>query len=478
MKSIRFTTTWLTFAGVSLLGLALCSAAYLVARKILIDNFDRDLLLEFQNVASVARVWPDGDFYIDIDFDVATQYNSGGSRIFQVWSADGKEIVDQSPMLEEENRRLSYPPRPADKKPYFFDLQDKHPARAIFQKVDAQWGWIEEQPDLKVSEHVQGMEVQLLVARERTSLDQSLALLRNWMLAIAAILPALTFLIVYLTIGRGLKPLRELTTKVSAIRSSGEKLEADLHWPQEITPVAETLNALLKRLDFTLQRERRFTSDAAHELRTPLAELRIATDIALRAQQNQERLLTAVRHANHLSHSMANLVNSMLLLARFQSGSSKPENTPINVAALFDEQRQRIHALANKRGLTVQAEAPNTLIITSDKGLLTTIMANLFTNAVEYAPLESTVALSLSASACGFALETRNTAPDLTHEDLERLFHPFWRKGESRSQRDHYGLGLAIVQEAAACLALELDVALEKENVLRIRVSSRITETI
>ncbi|MEJ2612612.1 MAG: HAMP domain-containing sensor histidine kinase [Candidatus Thiodiazotropha sp.] len=443
-----------------------------MSREILIDNFDRDLLLEFQNLASVARVWPNNDFYVDIDFDVATQYNSGGTRIFQVWNENGSEVIDQSPMLEDENRRLAYPPRPATNKPYFYNLVDHYPARAIFQMIDTQWGWAGKQQEREATKKSKSMVVQLLVVRERTSLDHSLNLLLNWMLNIAAILPVLTFFIVYFTIGKGMQPLRDLTTKVSAIRCSEEKLPTSDHWPTEISPVTDTLNALLKRLDLTLQRERRFTADAAHELRSPLAELRTATDIALRASDNKERLLIAVRQANELSHSMANLVNSMLLLARFESGMSTLDISTVNLVEILEAQYQRIQSLAKKRQITLITEAPTVLTTASDKGLLEIIISVLLTNAAEYAPLNSIVKIILLTTDNGFTLITENLAPDLAEDDLDKLFHPFWRKGKSRGEKDHYGLGLSIVQEAANCLKLAVNTDLSEDKRLHICVTS------
>ncbi|MEJ2407276.1 MAG: histidine kinase dimerization/phospho-acceptor domain-containing protein [Candidatus Thiodiazotropha sp.] len=473
MRSIRFTTTWLTFVGVSLVGLALCTTSYFVSKNILIENFDGDLLLEFQNIASVARTWPDGDFYVDIDFDVATQFNKGGSRNFQVWNESGDEIIDQSPMLEEEDRRLDYPPKSALDTPYFFDLEDHYPARAVFQLIDTQWGWVEEQPDLVVDEKTKSMRVQLLVVRERTSLDRSLTHLRNWMLLIAAIIPIVTFVIVYITIGQGLSPLRKLARQVNAIQSSTEKLDPTALWPAEISLVVDMLNGLLHRLELTLIRERRFNADVAHELRSPLAELRLATDIALRSQNSHERLLTAAHQANDLSHSMADLVNSMLLLARFQTGGAKPEIESIDLSPIYERQCQTILHAAGARNLIVVMHKPGGLIFDSDRGLFSRILSILFSNAVAYAPAGSIVKLMLIRNASGFRILSVNRAPDLAQDDLDKLFQPFWRKGESREQRDHFGIGLAIVKEAAICLNLVVSAELDSDQQLSIIISSK-----
>ena len=477
MRSIRFTTTWLTFLGVSLLGLALCFSTYWIARTALVRQFDHDLLLEFQNLASVARVWPDEDFYVDLDFDVATQYNSGGSRLFQVWDEDGNEVIDQSPMLEEQDYRLSYPPEQVRDVPDYYDLilPDGRAARAVFQRINTQWGWVEKQPDLDVAEAIKSTVVQLLVVRERNSLNQSLAMLRHWTLAVALLLPMLCFVVVRTAVGHGIRPLRQLANDVSAIRHSHEKLNLPAEWPAEITPVAGTVNALLERLDDILQRERRFTADVAHELRTPLAELRTATDVALRSSgdhenfsHHPERLLTAVRQANELSRSMADLVNSMLLLARFQSGQSQPQRAEVNLSEQINRQISAVEAKIGSRGIRLTANVPEDIRVCSDERLLAIILSNLLTNAAEYTPPDCQISLRLATVGNHIKLIISNPAPGLNDSDIEQLFQPFWRKGESRTQRDHYGLGLAITREACLSLGVQLDARLDQADLLSI----------
>ncbi|BES73374.1 sensor histidine kinase [Marinobacter nanhaiticus D15-8W] len=488
MKSIRATTTWLTFFGVSLLGFALCGSTYWIAREALLEQFDQDLSLEFQSLASVSRVWPDGDFYVDLDFDVATQYNHGGTRLFQVWNETGDKVIDQSPLLEEVNQRLSYPPKPPGHDPYFYNLNlpDGTPARAVFQRIDAQWGWVEKQPDLVVDDSVERTAVQLLVVRERKSLDSALSLLQRWSLAIAGLLPALCFLVVRSTVGRGIQPLGQLAGEVDAIRTSSEQLSPPATWPREISPVVETLNALLDRLEQHLKRERRFTADVAHELRTPLAELRTATDIALYIRaaqlpdstwddidaQRAERLLNAVKQANQLSHSMADLVNAMLLLARFQSGQSVPERKPVRVDRLVAQHIESLRTRAEQRSLRLDTTIPEEITTETDQGLLTIILANLIGNAVAHAPPYSSVALCLRPAGTSFDLTLTNPAPSLEQADLAQLFEPFWRKGASRSERDHYGLGLAITREACLSLDLSLKADLDNRHTLTITLSS------
>lgn len=466
MKSIRSTTTWLTFIGVSILGIVVCTSAYWIAKQILIKNFDQDLLIELQNVSGVSRVWSDDDFYVDIDFDMATQFNIGGSRLFQVWSAgqdlgDYLEVLDRSPMLEELDIELPYPVMAIQAAPYFYNLNfpNGQPGRAVFKRTTAPWAIDETKPDVEEFD----AKIDIVVARERQSLDSSIAILFRWMFIIAAIVPLVSFFIVYFAIGLGMAPLKLLTRKMSDIKTSGEHIPADNIWAEEITPVVNTFNKLLTRLEKGMQRERRFTGDLAHEMRTPLAELRIATDIALRAN-TKERLVTAVQQVNTLSHSIAELVNGMLLLTRIQSDNHALTLTPVDIAPLFQQQCERIHKRTAQRTIQVIKTAPKVLVVETDLVLLTTIFSNLINNAVEHSPSNSELTLSLEKKGLGFRFSVSNLAPDLESPDLDHLSEPFWCKEQSRNTSNHFGLGLSIVHEAITCLNLELKVDLTKDK--------------
>ena len=469
------TATLLTFIGVSFLGIIVCTSVYLVAKQILTKNFDQDLLIEFQNISGVSRVWPDGDFYVDIDFDAATQFNAGGSRLFQVWSAgeelgDYLEALDRSPMLEELDIELPYPVKHIQTSPYFYNLTcpDGLPARAVFMRTNTQWV-VDENADIE--EH--DIKIDIVVARERVSLDSSISMLFHWMLIIAAIFPVASFIIVYYAIGFGMSPLKTLAVKISRIESSNEKILTGNHWVKEVAPVVDTFNQLLDRLEKGMQRERRFTGDLAHEMRTPLAELRIVTDVALRAD-DKARLVKAVEQVNRLSHSIAELVNGMLLLTRIQSDNSQLILVSVNIFPLFYLHYESIQKRALTRAINVVVNTPQTLIVKTDSVLLTVIFSNLINNAIEHAPEKSDVFLCLKKYGSGFQLSIGNFAPDLTNEDLIHLQEAFWCKEQSRHSGKHFGLGLAIVEEAVTCLNLEFKVSLSADKHITFVCQSRI----
>ena len=467
--SIRQQTTWAVVASISVLTTLFCVANYWVNRAILVHNFDEDLLLEFQSISSVARIWPDGDFYIDLDFDVATQYNTGGSRYFQAWDSELTDVIDRSPFIESTDSQWPLPTPTVTSEPVFSNMTvDEKSVRVVIQTIDAQWGWAEQEPDLEVADDIQDFSLVLMVGRDRDSLNNALFELGVWTALIGLTLVALSWAIVNHLVTRGMKTFALMSNKIEKIATTEESIPVD-DWPDEIQPVVTTLNQLLARIDASVQRMRRFTADAAHELRTPLAELRLVTDVALRTPDNNERIRDAVQQANQLSHSMANMVNAMLHLARFQSGRHHSPRTDVSI-----DMRQFIQTvldqhmpLLSQRNQRVLFESARPLTRMLDADLCHIIFSNLISNATAYAPEGTTVRIALASTENGFVFTLENKVENIEPDDLEHFTQPFWRKGESRHQRDHVGLGLALVSEASQLMNLSLRFSLTDAHTLR-----------
>jgi two-component system sensor histidine kinase QseC len=443
-------------------------------RSILVHNFDEDLLLEFQSITSVSRIWPDGDFYVDLDFDIATQYNEGGNRYFQAWNSSLTEVIDRSPFIESTDSQWPLPVAQLSAEPVFANITvgDKS-VRVVIQKVDAQWGWVEQQPDLEVADDVKEFSLVLMVGRDRDSLSKALFELRVWTLLVGMTLVIFNWVIVNVLVARGMKMFVRMSDRIDKIATTDDTLPEDDSWPEEIKPVVETLNQLLSRIDTTVQRMRRFTGDAAHELRTPLAELRLVTDVALRSTENQERLVEAVAQANHVSHSMANTVNAMLQLARFQSGHYQFQASQMSIeltSFIQDIVRQQTHAMSEKNQQVI-FEPKVAFTRELDVDLSRMIFNNLMSNAINYAPEGTVIRIELEPTAKGYFFVIENEAVNIEQADLVHFTEPFWRKGESRHQRDHVGLGLALVNEACQVMNLSMQFSLINTHRLRCTIT-------
>lgn len=471
--SIRKQTTRRVVLGISGLVAVFCIANYFVIRSVLIHSFDDELLHEFQSVSSVSRVWPDGDFYVDLDFDIATQYGEGGSRYFQAWDSSLTFVIDRSPYIENTDSQWPLPVVALGEAPVFVNMNvDNKSVRAVLRRIPAQWGWVEQQPNLEVADEVKGYSLVLMVARDRSPLSHTLLELALWMSALGLASVGLSWFIVSSLVSRGMKTLGVIADRIENIASTEDFVSPDEQWPEEIKPIAETLNRLLSRIDATVQRMQRFTDDAAHELRTPIAELRLVTDVALRAPDNPERAKEAILQMNEVSYAMANTVNAMLDLARFQSGyhRSRLSSIDVDVASVIQEVISQTAEVAHKRHLQVVYDAPDLFQRRMDLDLTKLIFRNLIGNAIAYASEETVVRIELNKTENGFVLVIQNEVTNLNADDLEHLTEPFWRKGASRHQRDHVGLGLALVKEACQLMNLSLQFTLADTHVLQCKV--------
>ncbi len=267
---------------------------------------------------------------------------------------------------------------------------------------------------------------------------------------------ALTALLVFrlvigLVVRRGLSPLRALTSEVEHLDTAPGSRVRETGMSRETAPVAAALNTLLARSDQTLERERRFSENAAHELRTPLAEIRVIADVARRLGTTQAAA-DAVQDIAQSAAQMDAVLSALLRISRRTMESERHPPTPFDTASLaaVAERALRRHAeaLAQRRVRTTLDAGPARSLI-GDAAAIGTILSNLIDNAAEYTPEGGTISVGIAADDHALTLQVRNAPVTLTQSDIERMFEPFWRKDPTRGRGEHSGLGLPIVRAMA-----------------------------
>ncbi|EKO3386300.1 hypothetical protein OMA36_002583, partial [Vibrio fluvialis] len=173
MRSIKESTIYISAISVSFVMIVFSLFGYFTFKNELEMQFNNDLKNEFNSLASVARVFPNGEFFVDLDFDMATQYSLGGSRLFQVWDKSNVEILDQAPAIESSGEYISYPLKIDDKSNYFYDfkLKNGRSLRGLIKTIDAQL--VQESPEIKELND-RNLEIKLLVARDLEPLENTL----------------------------------------------------------------------------------------------------------------------------------------------------------------------------------------------------------------------------------------------------------------------------------------------------------------
>jgi two-component system sensor histidine kinase QseC len=387
-------------------------------------------------------------FLREFDDDVATEF-------FQVFDEEG-DSVERSDSLGKEDlpRRLG-----TLREPLFWNLAlpNGEPGRAIGIRFEPQ--------PRRREDRDRDAEAGVVVAAGRRELDATLVDLRNILLGGGASLLGLTVLVVPLVLRRGLRPLNAMAERAAHIDAGSLETRFPVEpMPLELQPIAGRLNDVFARLEESFERERRFSSDLAHELRTPLAELRTQAEVALKWPE--ERTAAADRAVLEIALHLERLVTHLLALGRAEQAQLEPQANAVQIPAAVGSILQSLAARASARGLEVEQSGPAALEITTDAVLFKSIAGNLLENAIAHAPAGSSVRVSWARNGERFRLEVANPAGDLGREDLAHMFERFWRRDRARTGSDHVGLGLALSRSFARVLGLELEAELDEGGVL------------
>lgn len=258
-------------------------------------------------------------------------------------------------------------------------------------------------------------------------------------------------------VGRGMKPLIELGAQVQRLDAAnlGEPLVlADP--PLELRPLVARLDDLRGRLSRSFERERRFSSDVAHELRTPIAELRVLAEVALRYPPQEGESREFYNDALRTTLRMEHLAEQLLALARLEGSGAAPRFGRLRLLP-------GVLAVVARRdaGDACSVEVPEEAEVLTGATLFELLLDNVIGNALDHRTPDTPVAIAAAPVAAGWRLASRNLTAELEPGDLEHLFERFWRKDGARSGDRHSGLGLALVRSIAEVLGIEVAISLE-----------------
>jgi two-component system OmpR family sensor kinase len=256
----------------------------------------------------------------------------------------------------------------------------------------------------------------------------------------------------YVIAGGAVEPIERLINEVEAItdgRSLHRRLPSDLG-NDELSRLGSTLNAMIVRLETSFGALRRFTADASHELKTPLTVLRADVERAMHPNAAGSEAMQALEEALHETTRMADLVDSLLTLARADEGRFDLHREPVPLGPLVRDVYETAVILGEEAGLAVSMAVLEEGVVGGDARRLRQLFLNLVTNAIKYTPRGGRVELSLSQRVGGeIAFTVRDSGIGIAAADLPHVFERFWRADRARSrggERSGFGLGLAISQ--------------------------------
>ena len=195
----------------------------------------------------------------------------------------------------------------------------------------------------------------------------------------------------------------------------------------------------------SFERERTFSANLAHEMRTPLAELRAITEIALKWPEDRASCLGTLGEIRGIGLQMETVVVNLLALARYDGGQQAVQTSRVSPREVAAACWHTVELEAEAKGIPLTLEIPADLTLVTDREKLGLILSNLFSNAVAHGTPGRPVTCSAAVTGGVFTLRAANSTSELTEADLPRIFDRFWRKDAARSEGRHAGLGLSLV---------------------------------
>lgn len=465
---------------------------YRVISSRLQADFDEEMAAKAQSLALLTEQ-AGGVVWVELPKEGLPEFaEKTGREFFQFWLADGR-VLRRSSSLEGSDLPQSAPAlSPAASEPQLWDAVMPNGRLGRFVRI-AFLPRIDDHPEGEMPDPEEvvrfdpaGPKATLVLARERREVDRFLAKTKVWLGVSGLLLLAGLAGLIRLSLGLGLAPLARLVARIERLDagSLGERIDpTDV--PGEISVVVQRVNDLLGRLETSFAREKAFSSHLAHELRTPLAELRAATEVGLRWPDDPASVAASLADSRAIGLHMERIAENLLALARSESALEVPVEEAVPLRAAVEEAWRSLARTAAERKIELRNEIPEGLALPTDRAKFGLILSNLLDNAVVHGTPGGWVLCSAlenphrgatpetgadgdgTEPAAGFRVT--NPTGDLSPDDLPHLFDRFWQKDPSRSG-PHAGLGLPLVASLGRSLGLLVDARLIGGN-LEIRLA-------
>ena len=311
-----------------------------------------------------------------------------------------------------------------------------------------------------VATHEKHHDVTVLVGEKVESRQAILwALMRSLLQPLLYALP-LFGLALWWSVRKGLAPIRDLRDTLEKRAPHTAEPVSLAGMPRELQPLVQTLNGLLERIDQMVQTERRFTADAAHELRTPIAAIRAQAQVALGAGDDVAERTHALQTTLAGCDRASRLVDQLLTLARLEaSPDTKPAAVDLSAVVRRVVGELVPTALARKQEIAVLADAP--CAVAANEVLLGVLVRNLVDNALRYSPAGARVEVAVHSDARGAHLQVQDSGPGMSDEAIGHLGERFFRV--LGNDQPGSGLGWSIVRRLLAVFGAQAQISRSTE---------------
>ncbi len=464
MKSLR--TSLLVGTGLATTAVLLASGVVLHAliRNALWAEFDASLAAKARSLAALAEEDEDGLEFELTELSLPEFAPSDQAEYYELWWPAGTVFI-RSPSLYD--RDLAPPPR-TSATPAFenIKLPDGRPGRTVgltFAPRQERAGSATSPPRTAT----------LVLARSVAGLQTSLSRVRAILVSVCFAAVALSAGVLAGVVRRSLKPLDRLGAQIANL--GADRLSARLDpagAPDEMLPVVQRLNDLLSRLETAFQRERRFTGDVAHELRTPLAGLRSKLEVALSRPRDPAAYQAAMAVCLDINLHMQRMVENLLHLARVDAGQLELRCESVAVSDLIGECWAPLAEQADSRRLGVEWELNAPQPLATDRDQLRLVLRNVLENAVVHADKGGHVRVVASAAGPELVVTVRNTGWRLAPDEASYVFDRFWRGDASHGEltAGHCGLGLSLCKAVVERLGGHIEASASGEGAFTVTI--------
>ncbi|RUL84013.1 sensor histidine kinase [Tautonia sociabilis] len=277
----------------------------------------------------------------------------------------------------------------------------------------------------------------------------------------------------YLLARKALEPVERMTEATHAITASRLDRRIEVVNPDdELGRLARTLNTMIERLERSFDETRRFTADAAHELRTPLAVLRSEAEVALRQPRSPEEHRRVLENILEEVDRLTRLAEQLLFLCREDAGLVPVARGSVRIDELLSEVIEHMRPVAEENGVMLHVEPSASTEVSGDADQLRRLFFNLLDNAIKYTPRGGRIVGRVEPSGGGILAIVSDTGIGIPHEHLPRVFERFYRVDQARTQdTGGAGLGLSICRAIAEAHGGQLRIESELGRGTRVLLS-------
>jgi len=259
------------------------------------------------------------------------------------------------------------------------------------------------------------------------------------------------FVLTRLVAGKSIRPIEEVISTAETMTQANLELRIPLpERRDELYRLSFTINALLDRLQDAFQREKQFTSDASHELKTPLAVVKGTLEVLARKPRSVEHYEERIRYCLDELNRMARLIDQLLLLARYESGKTSANISRFELAPILESVTSRMEPVAIARNISLKLDTISLGSVSADRAMLEMMLENILSNAIKYSPEGSSVEIWAGSRSGKPVCAITDYGFGIPREKLQKVFERFYRVDTSRTtSTGGSGLGLSIVKKLA-----------------------------